>query len=76
LGFELQVLRTAKQGSLTLAAKLSMSKGSIRDIIDGLGYSNVHARWVLRGLKFHKTLQNKVCLDLLSHYKADCESFL
>jgi len=36
----------ATQGSVTLAAELSVFKGSVSDIIDGLGYSNVCGRWV------------------------------
>jgi hypothetical protein len=37
----------------------------------------VCARWVPRSLTdYHKTVRKEVCSDLLSHYKADGESFL
>jgi hypothetical protein len=49
----------------------------VNNIIHALGYAKVCARWVPRSLTDdQKTVRKEVCSDLLSHYKADGESFL
>jgi hypothetical protein len=60
-----------------LATELSVSKGSVNNIIDALRYAKMCARWVPRSLTDdHKTLLKEVCSYLLSCYEADGESFL
>jgi hypothetical protein len=55
----------------------SVSKGSMNNIIDALGYSKVCACWVPRSLTdYNKTVRKEVCSDLLSRYQADGESSL
>jgi hypothetical protein len=59
------------------ATELSVSKGSVKNITDALGYAKVCACWVPRSLTDdHKTLQKEVCSDLLSCCEAYGESFL
>ena len=42
-----------------------------------VGYFKIYTHWVLCSLThYHKTVWKEVCLDLLSSYKADGESFL
>jgi hypothetical protein len=53
-----------------------VSKESVNNTIDAIGYSKVYACWVPRSLTdYHKTVWKEVCSYLLSHYKADGKSF-
>jgi hypothetical protein len=82
---ELRVLRKTKRSSVMRLANGShaglaatcVSKGSVNNIINALGYAKVCARWVPRSLTDdQKTVRKEVFSDLLSHYEADGESFL
>jgi hypothetical protein len=60
-----------------LVTELSVSKGSVDNITDALGYSKMCAHWVPQSLtNSHKTEWQEVWSDLVSHYEADGEHFL
>jgi hypothetical protein len=60
-----------------LANELSVSKGSVKNITDAIGYAKVCARWVPRSpTNDHITVRKELCSDLLSRYEADGGIFL
>jgi hypothetical protein len=60
-----------------LAPELSVSKGSVNNIVGAWGYAKVCAYWFPWSLTDdHKTVWKEVSSYLLSRYEADGESFL
>jgi hypothetical protein len=71
-----QIWKDRRITAWKLAPELSVSKGSVNNIVDAWGYAIACARWVPRSLTDdHKTVRKEVSSYLPSRYEADGESF-